>query len=222
MILLGFILVGAAFAADQNLSQTFTNAHHGFSISFPAGWRAMAAEKLETANKAAEAQHPDWKRPAVHYGYEVTNSAGLAFSPYMMIRVAETSGAPDPKAVQDDLEKGEELPQGVEQDQPAFDKDLNAFVQKFRISMPGVPRVEGTTAYLLTARGVLKMFFYAPPADDGGAVVPVRQIISTVRIYDGSPLAQPAPASRMGLFIALLAIALVVIVLARAKPAKSS
>jgi hypothetical protein len=220
MLIVGFVLVGSVFAADLRLPQTFTNSRDGFSISFPEGWAAMSAEKLESANKVAEAQHPDWKRPAVHYGYEMTNSTGLAFSPYMIIRVTETSGAPDPKAIQDELEKGGDLPPGVQRDKPTFDEDLNAFLLKYRVSIPGVPQVEGSIAYFLTQRGVLKMFFFAPPTDNGGTGVPIQQIIRNVQIHDGLKFVKPAPPSRVGLVLALLAMIVIVIVLARPRPAK--
>ena len=221
IMLLAFVVVASAFAADQPLPQIFTNARHGFNISFPAGWSAMPAEDLENANKAVEAQHPDWKRPLVHYGYVMTNSAGLAFPPYVVIRVTETSRAPEPKAVQDELEKGEELPQGVQVNRPNFDQDLNAFVQKYKASIPGAPQIEGTIACLLIKRGILKMFFYAPAAGEGGAVVPFQQIIRNVQIHDWQKFAQPEPPSPRGLVAAGIGIVAIVIALARPRPAKS-
>jgi hypothetical protein len=216
-------IFGSTFChADQLLPQTFNNARHGFSISFPADWAQMSAGKLESANRAAKAQNPEWKRPLLHYGYEMTNSAGLAFSPYVVIRVTDTGRAPDPKAIQDDLEEGDELPRGVQRDKPTFDQELNAYLQKNSVNITGVPPVEVFVACFLTKTGIIKMFFYTPPVGNGGIPVPIRQIIRSVQVHEEVKLPRPASGSRTGLIIALLAMVAVVLVLARARPAKCS
>ena len=161
---------------------------------------------MEASRRALRIRDDELHGPRVHSLY--------------VIRVTETSGAPDPKAVQDELEKGGDLPPGVQRDKPTFDEDLNAFLIKCRLSAPGVPRVEGSIAYFLTKRGVLKMFLFAPPTDEGGAGVPLQQIIRDVQIDDGLKFVKPAPPSRVGLVLALLAMVTIVIVFARPRSAK--
>jgi hypothetical protein len=97
--------------ADQLLPLTFNNSRHGFSISFPAGWAQMPPGKLESANQTAMARHPEWKSPILHYGYQMTNSEGLAFVPYVVIRVTDTDHPSDAKGVEEELEKSEDLPE---------------------------------------------------------------------------------------------------------------
>jgi len=221
VLLLSFVVVRAAFAGDEALSLTFTNSRHGFSISFPADWAAMTAEELGSTNKVAEAQHPEWKSPLLHYGYRMTNCTGLAFPPYVVIRVTETTTAPDPENVKTDMDNRDGLPEGVKCGEPTFDQDLNAFLQEYSISVPDVPRIESSAAYFLTKKGVIKMFFYAAAVEDGGTAVPIREIIRNVRIHDELRLGQPVPVSRIGLVIALAAMGMMAAVLARAKRATS-
>lgn len=210
--------------ADQSLPVTFNHVRHCFTISFPAGWAPMPAERLESVNKAAEAQHPEWKPPLLHYGYEMTNSAGLTFPPYIVIRVTETAKAPDPKTIQEDLEKSSELPQGVGwvREKPTFDEGLNAFLQRNSVSITGAPPVELHIACFLTKRSVIKMFFYVPVEAEGGTAVPIPQIVRSVQIDEELKLPRAVSGSRSGLILALLGIAVVVLVLARAKPGACS
>jgi len=182
----------------------------------------MPPDVLESVNQTATAQHPEWKRPVLHYGYQMTNSAGFAFAPYVVIHVTDTDQPSDPKAVEDDLEESWDLPQGIQREKPTFNRTLNVVVQRNRVNIAGVPSVELSIACFLTKRSIIKMFFYAPPAENGGIAVPIQQIISNVQIHDGLKLSQPAPASRAGLIVALLAMVAIAVVLARAKPAKCS
>jgi hypothetical protein len=214
-------LAPVACRADPSLPVTFNNQRDGFSISFPSGWAPMAASKLEDANKTAEIEHPDWKRPALHYGYEMTNAAGLSFVPSAIIRIAEMATPPDPKAVQDELEKGGELPQAVQSIQrqkPEFHAELNAFVQKNRLEVAGVSPIGVYVACFLTRDSVIKMIFYTPLADNGDPSVPIQDIINSVQIAAEKKIGPPTPRSYTGLIVAILSIVVLVIVLVRAKP----
>jgi len=213
-------LAPIACRADPSLPVTFNNKRDGFSISFPSGWAPMAAAKLEDANKTAEIEHPDWKRPVLHYGYEMTNAAGLPFVPSAIIRIAETATPPDPKAIKDDFEKGGEIPQAVksiQRQKPEFDQELNAFVQKNKVEIAGVP-IGVYVAYFLTRDSVIKIIFYTPLADNGDPRVPIPEIIKSVQIAHEKKFEPPAPRSHTGLIVAILSMVVLVIVLVRAKP----
>ena len=219
-----FIITAILFSfnlsfGDQPLTRSFDNSRNGFSISFPDGWAQMPPEKLENANQTSQAQHPEWKHPLLQYGYQRTNFAGLPFPPYVLIRVSDTGHAPDPEAVRADMEK-DSLPQGAERTKPFFDQELNAFLLKFKVEFSGVPPIDGSVAYFLTKRGIIKMFFYVPKVNDQHLADLVQQIIQNVRISDEMKLARDGPASRVGLIVALLAMGVIAIVLSRAKPTK--
>jgi hypothetical protein len=201
---------------DQALTRTFDNPRHGFSISLPDGWAQMPPERLESANQGARAQHPNWKPPALHYAYQMTNFAGLAFPPFVVIRVSDAPS--DPKAVLEDMER-DDLPQRVERGKPVFDEELNACLTQYQVEFAGMP-TESWAAYFLTKRGVVKMFFYVPRANEQNLTALVKQIIKSVHISDEMKFTGAAPASPVGLIVALLAIGVIIFVLSRAKPAK--
>jgi hypothetical protein len=98
---------------------------------------------------------------------------------------------------------------------------LHAVVQRNIVNIAGAPSVEVSIACFLTKDSVIKMLFYAPPAENGRIAVPIQQIISNVQIHDALKLSEPASASRLGLLLALLALVVIAGVLTLAKPAKS-
>jgi len=211
------VLTANPAPTDQTLPIRFKNDTDGFDISFPDGWTQMAFAKMQKLNQLGEAQSPGSKRPFLKYAYEMTNSAGLDFPPYVLIRVANSSSPPNPLAVQADMESDEALKHNLHRDKPIFDEELNAFVQTYRFTNSGVPFLEGTVAYFLTKKSIIKMFFYAPITEDGRLTATVQQIIRNVYTYKEP---NPPSGSRTGLLIGLVAIAAIVLVLARAKPAK--
>ena len=218
--LLIVVLAPTSCPAEQSLSVTYTNLKDGFTISFPSGWAPMDPAKLEGLNKTAEIQHPGWKRPLLHYGYQTTNSTGLPFAPSVIIRVTEVA-TPDPKAVEAELEKGEDLPQpvqSIQREKVAFDPELNFLAQTNRIQIAGAPPFGACVAFFLTKESIIKMFFYAPLAENGGPNVPISEIIRSVQIEADKRLAPSTPPSRAGLILGILSMAIVVLVLFRAKP----
>jgi hypothetical protein len=220
LIVVGGLVSSISSNGDQPLTRTFNNIRHGFSISLPTNWVEMPREKLESINHAAEALHPEWKRPLLQYGYQMTESEGLAFPPYVIIRVTDTGHAPDLKVAQEDLADSGDLPEGVQRGVPTFDRDLNAFLQTNQVNVEGIPPMEISVAYFLTTRGAIKMFFYAPLVGSEETFVPVQQIIRNVRIREALTNLDPAPASRIGLMVALLSMGMIVLTLFRAKSAK--
>ena len=156
LALLVLILFGATESyGDEALPRTFTNTLHGFRISFPNNWDQMPHKRLETANEAVRALHPDWKHPILHYGYQMTSGAGLTFPAYVVIRVADKPS--DRRAVLADLEEND-LPRGVERGTPVFDDELNAYQVDYHAQIGGMA-VDACVAEFLTKESVIKMFF---------------------------------------------------------------
>jgi len=201
--------------AEQVLAQTFDNPRHGFSISLPDGWVPMTPEKLKAANQFAQAQHPGWKNPTLHYGYQMTNAAGQAFPAVVVIRVSDTPS--DRKAVFEDMRNDGSLPPGFQGGKPSFNEQLNACIVQYQAELAGTP-VEASAAYFLTRKSVIKMFFYFPRFD--GENLLLNQIIQNVHISEDIK-AFRTPASPAGLIVGLLAVAGAAVVLYFAKPAKS-
>ncbi len=220
LIIAVFLLSWKCSYAGPALSRVFDNHRDSFSIALPEGWAPMSPEKLEAANKLAQEQHPGWKRPTLHYAYQMTNAAGLAFAPYILIRVGDKGGVPDPKAVRDEIEK-DDMISGVYMEQPFFDVRLNAFMTTYKATIPGMPPLQASVAFFLTSESVIKVFVNFPQADSEKLAGSVQQIINNVQIADWAKFKLPAPPSRTGLVVALVAIGVIVIVLSRAKPAVS-
>lgn len=222
MTLVGTMLFGSvpSFFA-QSLTQVFKNSRDGFSITFPEGWAEFPAEKLDSLNRAAEIQHPDWKRPVLHYGYQMTNSAGLTFPPYVLIRISYVDQAPEPSAVAAELEK-DDLPQGVERDSPVFNVTSNIVSIHYRVgSMTGSTPMDGLVACFLTRESVIKMFFYTAQADHERLVDTVQEIIKNVQISQRSIFVRFTQASHPALVQALFAIVIFVFLLKWSKRSKT-
>jgi hypothetical protein len=218
----GMMLFGSvpSFFA-QPLTQVFQNSRDGFSIKFPEGWIQFPAEKLDSLNRAAEIQHPDWKHPILHYGYQMTNSAGLTFPPYVLIRVNYLDQTPEPNAVAAELIK-DDLPQGVERDSPVFNATSNIVSIHFRVdSMAGSPPVDGWVAYFLTQESVIKMFFYTAQADHERLADTIQEIINNVRISKRSMFVRFTHSSHPELVQGLLGIVIVIFVLKWSKRSKT-
>jgi hypothetical protein len=210
LTLVGAILFGPvpSFFA-QPLIQVFQNSRDGFIITFPEGWAKFPEQKLDSLNRAAEIQHPNWKRPVLHYGYQMTNSAGLTFPPIVVIRVSYTDQTPEPNAVAAELEK-DDLPQGVERDSPVFNVASNIVSIHFLVdSMAGSPPVDGWVACFLTRESVIKMFFYTAQADHERLADTIQEIVKNVQITNRSMLARFTQASHPALIQALLAIVII-------------
>lgn len=215
LALLILILFGATESyGDEALPRTFTNSLHGFRISLPNDWDRMPLERLEAFNEAARVQYPHWKQPALHYGYQMTNGAGLAFPPYAIIRVEDKPS--DRKAVLAGIEN-DDLAQGVERRPPLFDDELNAYQFDMRAQVGGISADMFVTAFL-TKKSVIKLFFSCPTNDLHFAAI-AKDIAKNVRISDDIRIPAEHP-MRGGLIFALVAMAVIVIVLSRAKPAK--
>lgn len=201
-------------------TETFHNSRHGFSISFPEGWTVMPAEKLEEGNRTAEIQHPEWKRPTIHYGYQMTNAPEFTFPPYMVIRVSDTAEVPTPGSVAAELEK-DELPAEVKRDKPAYNTASNIVSMHCVAEVTGAPAIECSVVCFLTKESVIKMFFYSARADHDRFAGALQEIIENVEISERIRLGPTPPASFLGLVFALIAIGAIVVVLSRAKPARS-
>jgi len=182
----------------------------------------MTAEKLEAGNETLQAQFqaqfPDWKGPAWHYGYEMTNAVGLSFPPYILIQVSDTGGSPEPRAVRHDLLTN--VPPEIQVDGPIFDQRLNAFLATYDLRIPNAPALEVSVGYFLIRRGVIKVFAFYPPDDSKELVSAIRQFLGSVKISERAKLKPSNPSSRTGLILALMAIVAIVVMLSRARTAK--
>ena len=200
--------------ADQTLTRTFTNSLHGFRISLPSDWDRVPPDNLQALDQIARDQHPDWKPPIFQDAFLMTNAAGLAFPAYVAIRVSAKPS--NRETILADLQAGIP-PQGVQRGKPAFVDELNAYVIDYQLNL-GVRAIDATIAYFPTEKSVIKMFFLFPSNQPGLAAL-VKDIIKHVRISDEikAPVERPM---RGGLIISLVAVAVIIIVLSRAKPAK--
>jgi hypothetical protein len=217
---MGPIAAAMLFAAvcsssAQPLPHTFNNPLDGFSVSLPDGWVEMSREELETANEVFQLQRPGWKHPLLHYGYRMTNSAGLAFSPILVIRASDIPS--NPKAILDEMTI-ELPPQGVVAGKPSFDEKLDACVLHVQADLGG-HQVDAVIAYFLTRIGVIKMFFYLPKDSDPKLAALVQDIIRNVHVSGDMNYIRAQHGSPAGLCVTLAAMAVIAVVLSRAKPA---
>ena len=83
--------------------ETFRNSGDGFDITFQGGWEVMPSKRLAEFYRKAEVQHPEWKRPAMHYAYQMTNASKFTFAPYVLVRASTKTQIPDLKARSDAL-----------------------------------------------------------------------------------------------------------------------
>jgi hypothetical protein len=207
--------------ADAPLPRTFNHPRHGFSVSLPEGWTEMAPEQVEAANRAMESQLPRSPQPLLHYGYRMTNETKLAFPPWLLIRVTDKPSSR--KAALKDLEQDSQVRlEGVQfqRGKPWFDDQFHACIVDYQCNLPG-RSVDATAACFLTKQSEIKMFFYYPRDDQENVAALTKRIIKSVRISDEIGFAPEPKPLRGGLVIAMTAIVIMVLVLARAKPGKS-
>jgi hypothetical protein len=181
----------------------------------------MPPEKLEGFNKVVESQHPDWKHPAIQYGYTMTNGTELPYGAVVAVRVSDRGEEPEPRKVRKELET-DIVPAGVQMENVHVEDRTNGFVMRCTYRIPGAPVMDSWAALYLTSSGVIKVFIVIRQSGSEELAGTVSQIIDSVRIAEGARFIPPGPRTWTRLIVALASVAAAGIVVFRAKPAKGS
>ena len=215
------LISSAASRAEFALTQHFDYSSQGFCINLPENWAVISAEKLAAMNDLAAKLNPKCSRPVLNYGYQMTNAEEFVFPPFILIRVSEPGQPPDisevRKETSGDSESGVKWLGSLE---PRFDTNLNAFLftGEVELPLPNKPVVGGASAFFLTKSGAIKLYCIAAKADEEKLAGLFEQVIQHVQISSDH---RYHPPGRIGLLVGVAAIIVVVVVLSKAKPAKT-
>ena len=213
-------LLGAFSGYAQPATKTFRDSAHGFTLVLPADWDKLPAEQMKTMNDTAAKVRPDWPRPVIHGGYQVTNETGYVLPAKFLIRVADIGHPFSEAEVRAEWRDRTLVPEEFQINDPVLDTNLNAFVATGVVDFTNATPLNTLMAVFPTRTGGIKIVGYAARKDVEEKPTLLSQILTGVRIDEQNKVGwKPSPA---GLFAGLGAILVIAVVLWKARPAESS
>jgi hypothetical protein len=214
------VMLWALCSRGEAAPKAFANSAYGFKLVLSEDWDHLPPAAMNALNDTIAKAQRDWPRPALQAGFWMTNAPGFAFRPYTIIHVVEPGSTLDEKTIRSEWNERVLLPEGAELNDPVLDTNLNAFVANGQVMFQNDVAAVVSVAVFPTRLGAIKVLSFVARKDFENHPYLFAQVLKGVRIDEDYTVGWKP--SKIGLWIGLASIGLILFTLWRAKPASST
>jgi len=191
-----FALAGPGYCAESDAAVVHYD-RDGFAMSVPAGWKEIPAAVLKDYMDRMAQLAPNAPKQEFQGGFQLTSARQWFTYPYVLIQMRNTGRVPEGQftkaagiqgATEKGLKKAESQLSSIlsesELTEPRYDPQKHALFMNVSMNVAGVGKVKMTSATLLSEKGTISVYCYAPVDDFAPYTKPFETMLDSVQLSE--------------------------------------